>query len=251
MAGISLPESSSGISDKDLALSLLKSKGLLQRLIDKHDILPDLIAANSWDLTSKSVSYDPDLYDHTKDTWVRKIKPPYKLIPSTQEAYKFFNKIITVSEDMKTGVISLKVDHLSPEIAYRWSLLVIEEVNEYVADMRIKEAQLSIDYLNKQITITPYPELRSLLYQLIQQHTQSMMLAKVRPEYALMTLDAPLVPERKSAPNRKYIVIMSALIGGFLGTLIILIRRYVFHLNQPIQEDLSNFISWLLSKLKT
>ena len=98
MAGISLPGSSSSISDKDLALSLLKSKGLLQRLIDKHDILPDLIAAYDWDLTSNSLSYDSDLYDGVKNVWVRDVKPPYKLIPSTQEAYEFFDKAIAVSE---------------------------------------------------------------------------------------------------------------------------------------------------------
>jgi len=230
MAGISLPGSSSGISDKDLALSLLKSKGLLQRLIDKHDILPDLIAAYDWDLTSNSLSYDSDLYDGVKNVWVRDVKPPYKLIPSTQEAYEFFDKAIAVSEDKKTGVISLKVDHLSPEIAYQWSLLLIQEVNEYVADMRINEAQLSIDYLNDQIKITPYPELRALFYELIQQHTQTMMLAKVRPEYALTTLDAPLIPEEKSAPKRVLIVILSALLGGILGTLIILIRFYAYKL---------------------
>ena len=223
MAGISLPGSSSGISDKDLALSLLKSKGLLQRLIDKHDILPDLIAAEAWHLTTNSISYNSDVYDDTKNVWVRKVKPPYKLIPSTQEAYEFFDNAIAVSEDKKTGVISLKVDHLSPEIAYQWSLLLIQEVNEYVADMRIKEAQLSIDYLNDQIKITPYPELRALFYELIQQHTQTMMLAKVRPEYALTTLDAPLIPEEKSAPKRSLIVILSTLLGGMLGTLIILI----------------------------
>ena len=230
MAGISLPGSSSGISDKDLALSLLKSKGLLQRLIDKHDILPDLIAAYDWDLTSNSLSYDSDLYDGVKNVWVRDVKPPYKLIPSTQEAYEFFDKAIAVSEDKKTGVISLKVDHLSPEIAYQWSLLLIQEVNEYVADMRINEAQLSIDYLNDQIKITPYPELRALFYELIQQHTQTMMLAKVRPEYALTTLDALLIPEEKSAPKRVLIVILSALLGGILGTLIILIRFYAYKL---------------------
>ena len=230
MAGISLPGSSSGISDKDLALSLLKSKGLLQRLIDKHDILPDLIAAYDWDLTSNSLSYDSDLYDGVKNVWVRDVKPPYKLIPSTQEAYEFFDKAIAVSEDKKTGIISLKVDHLSPEIAYQWSLLLIQEVNEYVADMRINEAQLSIDYLNDQIKITPYPELRALFYELIQQHTQTMMLAKVRPEYALTTLDAPLIPEEKSAPKRVLIVILSALLGGILGTLIILIRFYAYKL---------------------
>jgi len=241
MAGISLPGSSSGMLDKDLALSLLKSKGLLQRLIDKHDILPDLIAAYDWDLTSNSLSYDSDLYDGIKNVWVRDVKPPYKLIPSTQEAYEFFDKAIAVSEDKKTGIISLKVDHLSPEIAYQWSLLLIQEVNEYVADMRIKEAQLSIDYLNDQIKITPYPELRALFYELIQQHTQTMMLAKVRPEYALTTLDAPLIPEEKSAPKRSLIVILSTLLGGMLGTLIILIRFYAYKLEDPIQPNLSNF----------
>jgi len=228
MAGISLPGSSSGISDKDLALSLLKSKGLLQRLIDKHDILPDLIAAYDWDLTSNSLSYDSDLYDGVKNVWVRDVKPPYKLIPSTQEAYEFFDKAIAVSEDKKTGVISLKVDHLSPEIAYQWSLLLIQEVNEYVADMRINEAQLSIDYLNDQIKITPYPELRALFYELIQQHTQSMMLAKVRPEYALTTLDPPLIPEMKSKPKRALICILGTLLGGMLSILIIFVRKYGF-----------------------
>ena len=229
MAGISLPGSSSGMLDKDLALSLLKSKGLLQRLIDKHDILPDLIAAYDWDLTSNSLSYDSDLYDDIKNVWVRDVKPPYKLIPSTQEAYEFYDKAIAVSEDKKTGVISLKVDHLSPEIAYQWSQLLIQEVNEYVADMRIKEAQLSIDYLNDQIKITPYPELRALFYELIQQHTQSMMLAKVRPEYALTTLDPPLIPEMKSKPKRALICILGTLLGGMLSVVIILVRKYGFN----------------------
>ena len=241
MAGISLPGSSSGISDKDLALSLVKSKGLLQRLIDKHDILPDLIAAEAWNLTTNSISYNSDVYDDTKNVWVRKVKPPYKLIPSTQEAYELFDNAIAVSEDKKTGVISLKVDHLSPEIAYQWSLLLIQEVNEYVADMRIKEAQLSIDYLNDQIKITPYQELRALFYELIQQHTQTMMLAKVRHEFALTTLDAPLIPEVKSAPKRSLIVILFTLLGGMLATIIILIRFYAYKLEEPISLKFSNF----------
>ena len=241
LAGISLPGSSSGMLDKDLALSLLKSKGLLQRLIDKHDILPDLIAADHWNLNSNSVSYDSDLYDHIKKLWVRKVNLPFKSIPSTLEAYNYFDEAVSVSEDTKTGIISLKVDHLSPEIAYRWSLLIIQEVNEFVADMRINEAQLSIDYLNEQIIITPYPELRALFYELIQEHTQSMMLAKVRPEYALTTLDAPLIPEQKSAPKRKVIVVMFGLIGGMLGTLIILTRFYAYKLKEPIKLNLINF----------
>ena len=60
--------------------------------------------------------------------------------------------------------------------------------------MRIKGAKLSIDYLNYKIRIMPYPELRALFYELIQKHTQTMMLAKVKPDYALTTLDTSLIP---------------------------------------------------------
>jgi LPS O-antigen subunit length determinant protein (WzzB/FepE family) len=80
-----------------------------------------------------------------------------------------------------------------------------------------------------------------MFYELIQQHTQSMMLAKVRPEYALTTLDAPLIPEEKSAPKRALIVILSAVLGSMLGTLIILVRLYAYKLEEPIQLNLSNF----------
>jgi uncharacterized protein involved in exopolysaccharide biosynthesis len=109
MTGISLPGSASVMSDKDLALSLIKSKGFLQRLIDKYNILPDLVAAKDWDLTSNSIIYDPDLYDATKKVWVRKVKPPRRSIPSTQEAYKFFEKAISLSVDNKSGVITLRL----------------------------------------------------------------------------------------------------------------------------------------------
>jgi len=240
MAGITLPQSSTGMSEKDLALSLLKSKGLLQRLIEKYDILPDLIAAKNWNANTKLISYDLKLYDINKNAWIREVKPPYKQIPSLQEAFFFFNEAISVSEDNKTGTISLKVEHLSPEIAYKWSLAIIQEVNEYVADMRINEAQLSIEYLNEQIRITPYPELRAMFYELIQQHTQSMLLAKVRPEYALTTIDPPLIPEKKSAPSRASIISLLTFLGGILGAAIILIRHYIYNHKDPIHLNLRN-----------
>jgi len=230
IAGITLPKSGEGISDKDLAISLLKSKGLLQRLINKYDILPNLIAAENWNLKTNSINYNSNIYDETKRAWVRKVKPPFKSIPSTQEAYVFFDEAISIVENSDNGTISLEVDHISPEIAYDWSLILIQEVNEYVADMRINEAQLSINYLNDQIKITPYPDLRALFYELIQQHTQSMMLAKVRPEYALTTIDPPLIPKTKSSPNRALIIALTSFFGVLSAIFTVFIRYYLLNL---------------------
>ena len=97
-----------------------------------------------------------------------------------------------------------------------------------VANLRIEEAESSINYLNEQIKLTPYAELRTMFFNLIQQNTQNMMLAKVSKQYALTIIDPPLIPEMKSNPKRALICILGTLLGGMLSLLIILVRKYGF-----------------------
>ena len=124
--------------------------------------------------------------------------------------------------------MTLNVDHLSPVVAYQWSLWIIKEINDILANMEISNSEASIDYLNNQIKITPYSELRTMFYQLIQEKTKSMMLAEVNPEYVLTTIDPPVIPEVKSKPHRALICISGTLLGAMLSLLIILVRRYGF-----------------------
>ncbi len=232
MAGISLGENNSAISDTQLALSLIKSKTLLKRLINNKNILPDLMAAKKWNIGNNSVIYDEDLFDMKEQVWVRDVDFPFNVIPSLQEAHIEFTKLISVSQDTKTQLITIRVSHLSPTVAYKWTKWVIEEVNLLVADMRITEAESSINYLNEQLLDTPFAELRTMLYGLMQQNTQSMMLAKIRPEYALTTIDAPLVPEMKSYPVRSVICIIITLFGLMIAILVVFIRHYVFDITR-------------------
>ena len=113
-------------------------------------------------------------------------------------------------------------------VAHQWSLWIVKEVNTILANMEISNSQASIDYLNRQIKITPYSELRTMFYKLIQESTQSMMLASVNPEYVLTTIDPPVIPEIKSGPKRSSICIFWTLLGGMLSILIILVRKHGF-----------------------
>ncbi len=122
----------------------------------------------------------------------------------------------------------MRVDHISPDVAHQWSLWIVKEVNAILADMEISNSKASIDYLNNQIKVTPYSELRTMFAKLIQESTQSMMLAAVNPEYVLTTIDPPVIPEIKSKPKRSSICILGTLLGGMLSILIILIRKYGF-----------------------
>jgi uncharacterized protein involved in exopolysaccharide biosynthesis len=150
-------------------------------------------------------------------------------MPSEQEAYKLFSQQINISRDPKNRLIVLSVNHISPSVARQWAEWIIDEANLMVANLRIEQAESSIDYLNNQIKLTPYAELRTLFFNLIQQSTQNIMLAKVNKYYALTIIDQPLIPESKSAPNRSVICIIGSLLGAILSTLIIIIRKYGFH----------------------
>jgi uncharacterized protein involved in exopolysaccharide biosynthesis len=227
MAGVNLPNAGSE-NKLDVALNLIKSKKLLDRLSVYESFLPDLMAVKSWNLQTNIITYDQALYDNKNNKWVRKVSLPFKQIPSSQESLQIFSALVSISQDNKTQLVTLNVDHLSPVVAHQWSLWIVKEINDILANMEISNSQARIDYLNNQIKITPYSELRTMFYELIQESTKSMMLAAVNPEYVLTTIDPPVIPEVKSKPNRALICISGTILGAMLSLLIILVRKYGF-----------------------
>ena len=227
MAGVNLPND--GNENKlDVALKLIKSKKLLDRLSLYESFLPDLMAAKSWNMQTNIITYDQALYDNKNNKWVRKVSLPFKQIPSSQESLQIFSSLVSISHDKKTQLVTLNVDHLSPLVAHQWSIWIVKEINDILANMEISNSQARIDYLNNQIKITPYSELRTMFYELIQESTKSMMLAAVNPEYVLTTIDPPVIPELKSKPQRALICISGTLLGAMLSLLIIIVRKYGF-----------------------
>ena len=225
VAGVKLDDSS---PDVTLAIAFINSKKIIRQLIKHESFLPDLMAAKKWHIKSNSIIYDDDLYDKKNKKWVREFDFPFQQVPSEQEAFALFSEQINISEDKKNRLVTLSVDHISPSVAQQWAEWIIDEANTMVANLRIEEAESSINYLNEQIKLTPYAELRTMFFSLIQENTQNMMLAKVSKQYALTIIDPPLIPEEKSSPKRVLICILGALFGGMLSLVIILARKSVF-----------------------
>ena len=226
LAGINLP---SGNDSVEVAIALVRSKRLVAKLMRGDDFLPNLLAVKKWDMSSGEIIYDQSRYDVTNKKWVRKYASPFQQTPSVSEAFKKFSKIVSISQNQQTELITVTVSHHSPVIAQKWALDIVREVNNIVANMIIIESQNTINFLNEQIKITPYAELRTRFFELIQKSTQDMMLVKVNPEHALSTIDPPLIPEMKSKPNRAMICILVASLGSLIAVLIILIRHYIFN----------------------
>ncbi len=224
LAGVSLPGGDDA-SRTQLGIELMKSRAFIGQFVERHDILPELMAFESWDMVTGSVTFDPDEYIEKSQKWVRSIAPPFEPKPSLLEAHEAFMEILTISEGKDTGYVTVSIEHQSPVIAAKWVKWLVEDVNAAVKKQDVDEATKSIEYLKEQISKTSLADLQSVFFDLIQSQTETVMLAQVRPEYVFKTIDPPVVPEEKSEPSRALICVIGTFIGAFFGAIAVLLRR--------------------------
>lgn len=222
LAGINL---GSGSSDNTaLGLEILKSRKFISEFIERHDILVPLMAADGWDAETGELKIDSDIYDVGAQKWVREVRPPKKTIPSLQEAYKEFNEeVFSVSQDKKTGFVTLAVEHYSPTSAQQWVNWLVDDINSTIMKQDVAEAEQAIAYLNKQIEATSLAELHVVFFRLIEEQMKTVMLANVSDEYLLKTLDPAVAPEKKAKPKRALIVLVSAFFSGVLAVFLVFV----------------------------
>lgn len=226
MAGINLA-GGGGVDKTQMAIEVMKSRQFASNFIQKHNLLPDLIAAKKWNMTDNTVSYHDELYNASEQKWVRQVQAPFKPEPSMQEAYKVFSGLIAVNAAKETGMVTVSVEHLSPAIAQQWVNWLVADINKEMKTRDVAEANKSIDFLQKQIQQTNVADIRSILYKLVEEQAKTVMFAEVRDEYVFKTIDPALVPEEKAKPKRALIVVLGTMLGGMLGVMLVLIRYFV------------------------
>ncbi|WP_434931422.1 Wzz/FepE/Etk N-terminal domain-containing protein [Shewanella sp. HL-SH5] len=226
MAGINL-SGKGGVDKTQMAIEVMQSRQFASNFIQKHNLLPDLIAAKKWNMADNTVSYDDELYNYSEKKWVRQVQAPFQPEPSMQEAYKKFNKIMTVNTSKDTGMVTVSIEHLSPDIAQQWVNWLVADINKVMKNRDVTEAKRSIAFLESQIEKTNVADIRTILYKLVEEQAKTIMFAEVRDEYVFKTIDPALVPEEKAKPKRALIVVLGTMLGGMLAIMLVLIRYFV------------------------
>jgi uncharacterized protein involved in exopolysaccharide biosynthesis len=221
LAGVNL---GSGGEKTGLALEILKSREFIGRFIEKYDLFVPIMAADGWNRGSNSLVLDDEIFDSQSQEWVRNVAPPFSVKPSLLETYEEFMKLMSVSLDQNSGMVTLSISHYSPFLAKQWASILVQEINDEMRNRELTEAQDSIDYLNTQIELTNIADVRTMLFSLIEEQSKTVMLANVRDEYVFKTVDPAVVTEKKAKPARALICVLSAMLGGFLSVLIVLFR---------------------------
>ena len=226
LAGISLP-SGGDAGNSAKAIKKISSLSFFENNILTNIHLPDLMAFKSWNSKTNTAAFDESIFDTNSNTWIRDFSYPQQQIPSAQETFEVFKtEHLTLSEDIKSGFSTLSIKHQSPFIAKQWAELIVNEVNSFYRQKDKLESEKAVSYLNQQISMTGLSEIKQVLAQLLQEETKKLTLIEANQYYVFDYIDPPAVMEKKSEPKRSVICILSALLGGILSTLLVLIRHY-------------------------
>tara|TARA_B100000886_G_scaffold43548_1_gene26734 strand:+ start:1001 stop:1966 length:966 start_codon:yes stop_codon:yes gene_type:complete len=226
LAGINLPTGETG-SNSQKAIELISSLNFFEKYLMPKIFLPDLMAIESWDDKNNTIIYNDSIFQKSTNSWVRDFTYPQKLIPSAQESFEVFkSSILSISNDAKTGYVTLSIKHQSPLIAKQWVQIIVEEVNSFYRQKDKEQSEKAVIYLNEQIANTSYSEIRQVTASLLEKEIQKLTLIEANKDYVFEYVYPPSVMEKRFEPNRRLIVILSFMLGVFISTVIVFFRHY-------------------------
>lgn len=225
LAGVSIGGGDS--SESQVAQEIMKSWSFIEGFIADNDLAVEVYAAEGWSRESNQLKFDNDVYEVKTKTWLVENDNIGQLGPPTSwQLFEKFSEMLAVSEDKKSGLISVSIEYYSPQIAKQWLDLYISSINKHMQARQVVKVSNNIEYLEAQIEKTSITEMQEVFYTIIEEQIKSQMLAEASPDYAFVAVSPSMVPEEKSQPKRALICILGTLLGGILSVLTVLVLRF-------------------------
>ncbi|MDX1587868.1 MAG: Wzz/FepE/Etk N-terminal domain-containing protein [Oleiphilaceae bacterium] len=225
MAGVNI--GGGDASKRQIALETLKSRRFLMDFIERHDLKVPLLASDGWDMERGEWRVDKTRYEAQTAQWLDPDTGENTLPPSDLKAMKVFSEMMSVSEDTKSGMVTISIESRSPQASQQWVDWLIRDLNEYLKRREMEDTRRNVAYLEEQLERTNIAGMRQVFFSLIEEQTKMLMLAELDPEYAFQVVDPPVVPEERSAPKRSLVVVLAVLLGGMLSTFGVLVAYAV------------------------
>ena len=214
-------------SEAQMAQEIMKSWSFIDVFIAENNISVEVYAAEGWSRGSNELQIDDDIYDAETKTWLIENDNTGEVgPPSSWVLFQAFSERLVVSENKKSGLVSVSIEYYSPQIAKQWLDMYVAAINAHMQQRQMEKVTNNINYLQAQIENTSIAEMREVFYTIIAEQTKNKMLAEASPEYAFVAVSPSMVPEEKSQPQRVFICILGTLLGGMLSVLLVLVMHY-------------------------
>ena len=187
-------------------LAVLRSKGFSREFITEQNLMPVLL----------------------KDVKSSDGKPL-----DIRDALRQFEKVRTVSDDKKTGLVTLGIRWKDPETAANWANLMVQRLNSRLRAQALAESQRNVDFLQKEMAATSVVSLQQSMGRVLEGEMQKLMLARGNEQFAFKVIDPATPPKQRDAPKRALIAIVATLAGGFLGLLAVFLRKAIRERRRP------------------
>lgn len=202
LAGVSL----GGSADRSEAMGTLNSKRLAESFITERQLLPVLY---------------PESWDAEAQQWKSSVRQPPTVWKATE---KFTKEIRRVSDDKKTGLVTVAVEWRDAQQAAEWTNELVKRANASLRARAITKSDANLVYLNAELEKSSVVELRQAIYRLIESEVKNVMLARGNEEFAFKVIDPAVTPERKTKPKRALIVIVGAFLGLMFSSIYALVK---------------------------
>ena len=149
-------------------------------------------------------------------------------IPTLQEGYELFvSKVLQVEEQGLSGLVNVSILWKDPKIASTWANSLVASVNERLRAQAIKDADLTVQYLNEELAKTTAVELQQSLYRLVEAEIEKRTIARVQKEYSFRVVSpaTPSDPDKYETPKPVFAISVGFLLGIFLGAAVCITLR--------------------------
>ena len=212
MAGISIPSD----SNVEQVIATLQSRKFLRQYINGKKLMHVLFE---------------EIWDAENQTWLVQTQEDE---PTEQKAVETFKSILSVDENKKSGLIGLSISWKDPIVAaVEWANDLVKQLNEQLREKAITDSQKRVGYLEQELAKTTFrtcvpcfticwsPKNRKLCLQ---------MLTKTSPSKQ----STPRLFLGQGKPNRKLIVALGGVCGGFLGIFAVFFAQFLKKLKSPL-----------------
>jgi len=182
------------------ALALFESRQFIQQFIKDEGLMPKLFAEE---------------WDDGRNSW----KVPPEKIPTLWKAYKRFGSLFDAAKDRKSGLVTVQFDWPDRQEAARLLNELITRVNLDLRERAMKEATLTIEYLQEEVKLAGTLELQRAINGMLENQIKLKAIASARQQFAFKVLDPAMVldPDDRIRPRPFLYIVGGGLLGGMLG----------------------------------
>jgi uncharacterized protein involved in exopolysaccharide biosynthesis len=170
--------------------AVLRSRYLVEQFVSRPDVLPLLMA---------------------------QAKPGQSVWLTVE---RFRKSVLDIEEDKLKATTSVTMDWTDPAVAARWANEFVALVNQQLRDQAVEDASRNVTFLEDQVQRARSIDIQQVMYNLVSQETQRLMLARGRVDYAFTVADPAVKPEMRVSPKRTLLVLSGFAGGLFLGSYI-------------------------------